>query len=106
MALTYLHIPRQGCSIFFHLPCFLLRCAQTAERLYLSGAVTYPRTETTKYPASFDLRGTALSQASNPYWGAYVKELLSVSGQGVCTERPGQARYLPLDDDKLRCQGT
>ncbi|KFG42480.1 putative DNA topoisomerase III beta-1, partial [Toxoplasma gondii FOU] len=59
---------------------------QTAERLYLSGKVTYPRTETCKYPESFDLRGTAAAQASNPYWGGYVKELLS---SGLARPRDG-----------------
>ena len=28
-----------------------------AERLYLSGYLTYPRTESTKYPSTFNFRG-------------------------------------------------
>eukprot|EP00927_Polykrikos_kofoidii_P056414 TRINITY_DN50530_c0_g1_i1.p1 TRINITY_DN50530_c0_g1~~TRINITY_DN50530_c0_g1_i1.p1 ORF type:complete len:861 (-),score=130.51 TRINITY_DN50530_c0_g1_i1:243-2825(-) len=48
-----------------------------AERLYLSGWLTYPRTETNTYPANFDLRGTVLQQANHPIWGGYVQELLA-----------------------------
>lgn len=48
----------------------------TAERLYLSGYLSYPRTESTKYPASFDIKGTLQSQTSDTRWGQYVTELL------------------------------
>eukprot|EP00928_Gymnodinium_smaydae_P066381 TRINITY_DN493_c0_g1_i1.p1 TRINITY_DN493_c0_g1~~TRINITY_DN493_c0_g1_i1.p1 ORF type:complete len:870 (-),score=213.50 TRINITY_DN493_c0_g1_i1:206-2782(-) len=48
-----------------------------AEHLYLSGWLTYPRTETNTYPKNFDLRGTVASQQNHPHWGAYAQELLS-----------------------------
>ena len=47
-----------------------------AERLYLSGYLSYPRTESTKYPASFDVEGTLRDQARDHRWGSYVTELL------------------------------
>ncbi|KAL1507735.1 hypothetical protein AB1Y20_007348 [Prymnesium parvum] len=47
-----------------------------AESLYLSGAVSYPRTESTAYPASFDLREAVSEQSRDPRWGAYAQELL------------------------------
>lgn len=59
---------------------------QVAERLYLSGYLSYPRTESTAYPKSFDTRGTLQQQAGDGRWGAYVRELLE---QGPTKSRGG-----------------
>ncbi|GAX14392.1 DNA topoisomerase III [Fistulifera solaris] len=59
---------------------------QIAERLYLSGYLSYPRTESTAYPKSFDINGTLQQQTSEPAWGAYVRELLQT---GVTRPRGG-----------------
>lgn len=50
---------------------------QAAERLYLSGYLSYPRTESTAYPKSFDIKGTLQQQSGDSRWGKYVRELLS-----------------------------
>ena len=50
---------------------------QSAERLYLSGYLSYPRTESTAYPKSFDIKGTLQQQAGDGRWGAYVRELIA-----------------------------
>eukprot|EP00559_Dactyliosolen_fragilissimus_P001634 CAMPEP_0184857522 /NCGR_PEP_ID=MMETSP0580-20130426/2673_1 /TAXON_ID=1118495 /ORGANISM="Dactyliosolen fragilissimus" /LENGTH=1135 /DNA_ID=CAMNT_0027353161 /DNA_START=197 /DNA_END=3600 /DNA_ORIENTATION=+ len=49
---------------------------QTAERLYLSGYLSYPRTESSTYPKSFDIKGTLQAQANDSRWGNYVCKLL------------------------------
>lgn len=59
---------------------------QTAERLYLSGYLSYPRTESTAYPKSFDIRGALQIQASDGRWGTYVSELLK---SGNCKPKGG-----------------
>ena len=50
---------------------------QSAERLYLSGYLSYPRTESSAYPRSFDIKGTLQQQAGDPRWSAYVRDLIS-----------------------------
>jgi DNA topoisomerase III len=56
---------------------------QSAERLYLSGYLSYPRTESTMYPKSFDIVGTLKQQADDPRWGTYVRELLATGRQAT-----------------------
>ena len=55
----------------------------TAERLYLSGYLSYPRTESSAYPSSFDIKGTLKLQADDPRWGTYVRDLLKAGPNGA-----------------------
>lgn len=50
---------------------------QTAERLYLQGYLSYPRTESSAYPQSFDITRMLQEQATDARWGSYVRELLA-----------------------------
>ncbi|CAJ0845269.1 1164_t:CDS:10 [Entrophospora sp. SA101] len=46
-----------------------------AEKLYMQGYISYPRTETTSYPRNFDLISVLKTQVNSTTWGAYAKEL-------------------------------
>jgi DNA topoisomerase III len=47
-----------------------------AESLYIQGYISYPRTETTAYPARFDFEYIMREHANQPSWGAHVQQLL------------------------------
>ena len=49
----------------------------TAERLYTSGFISYPRTESSGYPPGSDLHTPLRAQADHPHWGEYVRILLA-----------------------------
>ncbi|KAI8379543.1 DNA topoisomerase [Radiomyces spectabilis] len=51
-------------------------CMSIAERLYMQGYISYPRTETSKYPENFDIQSIVAEQTQHPLWGDYCKDLL------------------------------
>lgn len=57
-----------------------------AETLYLKGFITYPRTESTAYPRSFDHKAVLAAQAASGKWGSYANDLLD---KGHQRPRPG-----------------
>ena len=57
-----------------------------AEHLYISGYISYPRTESSAYPPSFDLRGALEEQCVSQLWGPYVTKLLT---EGITRPKAG-----------------
>ncbi|ORX86072.1 prokaryotic type I DNA topoisomerase, partial [Anaeromyces robustus] len=47
-----------------------------AERLYMQGYISYPRTETTKFPANYDIRSVLQEHKNHYLWGTYANDLL------------------------------
>lgn len=81
-------------SIFSRFPCPISLCYYKFSllilppSLYICVCVTdlfisilcsssYPRTESTAYPSSFDFRGALGALANNPIWGNHVQTLLA-----------------------------
>lgn len=59
---------------------------KVAESLYLSGYLSYPRTESSAYPKSFDIKGALRMQSADTRWGPYVRDLIE---NGNCKSRGG-----------------
>lgn len=55
------------------------RAMAVAEKLYLSGLTTYPRTETTKYPSSINVKEILVDHAEHKNWGSWCRYLLQGS---------------------------
>ena len=51
-----------------------------------AGYISYPRTESTSYPSSFDIREAISIQTRHSQWGSYASELLA---QGYAAPRQG-----------------
>uniref|UniRef100_A0A023F3Y2 DNA topoisomerase n=1 Tax=Triatoma infestans TaxID=30076 RepID=A0A023F3Y2_TRIIF len=59
---------------------------QIAEKLYTQGYISYPRTETTQYPESFELAGTLHVLQPSSEWGSEVQAVLK---EGLKAPRKG-----------------
>lgn len=66
------------------------RAMTIAEKLYTSGFISYPRTETNKFPPEIKLNDLVSAQLDNPQWGSFAQRILS---NGGATPRNGIIFY-------------
>mmetsp|Transcript_162017 Transcript_162017/g.519455 ORF Transcript_162017/g.519455 Transcript_162017/m.519455 type:complete len:912 (+) Transcript_162017:19-2754(+) len=52
-------------------------CMKAAEVLYTCGYISYPRTESSRYPPSFDVAGALREQSHHPNWGRTAGYILA-----------------------------
>lgn len=45
---------------------------KVAESLYTRGIISYPRTETTKFPSGLDIKKLVSEQTQSSVWGSYA----------------------------------
>ncbi|EGW31593.1 DNA topoisomerase [Spathaspora passalidarum NRRL Y-27907] len=70
---------QKDCSRYFKMSA--KRALDAAEKLYNNGYISYPRTETDKYPPTMDFRGIFEKQKQDSRWGSYANDLLSSGHQ-------------------------
>ncbi|KAK6459250.1 DNA topoisomerase [Scheffersomyces xylosifermentans] len=66
---------QKDCSRIFKMSA--KRALDAAEKLYNKGFISYPRTETDKFPDSMDLRAVFEKQTGDVRWGPYAAKLLA-----------------------------
>ncbi|QEU58317.1 Top3 [Kluyveromyces lactis] len=65
---------QKNCSRFFKLSA--KKTLDAAEKLYQQGYISYPRTETDKFPAKTDLKSLLNKHQGHSEWGPYVTNLM------------------------------
>ena len=56
---------------------------RVAEKLYTSGFISYPRTETNKFPPDLDLNELVRNQTVSPQWGGGCRQSAHSGEVGV-----------------------
>lgn len=75
---------QKDCAKFFKMSA--KQALDAAEKLYNKGFISYPRTETDRFPKETNFQGLLQQQTQSPGWGSYTTQLLS---DGFVTPRSG-----------------
>lgn len=65
---------QKDCSTYFKLSA--KQTLDAAEKLYQAGFISYPRTETDKFPGAMDMKSIISRQTQDSRWGDYANQLL------------------------------
>lgn len=77
-----------------------------AEKLYQAGFLSYPRTETNRYPKGFDLRGIVQQQSESSEWGSYASQLLQGAYKEPRSGPKDDKAHPPIHPTKLAPPGA
>eukprot|EP01134_Creolimax_fragrantissima_P003790 CFRG3790T1 len=58
-------------------------CMRIAEKMYMEGYISYPRTETDKFPSSMDLPALVQQQTNHQQWGQFAANLIAQNAPPV-----------------------
>lgn len=75
---------QKDCAKFFKMSA--KQALDAAEKLYNKGFLSYPRTETDKFPKETNFEGLLQQHTQSPGWGSYTSQLLN---DGFVTPRSG-----------------
>ncbi|XP_049849572.1 uncharacterized protein LOC126319913 [Schistocerca gregaria] len=81
------------------------QCMHAAEHLYVNGFISYPRTESTRYPEHYDVREALGLQRGHPEWGPYVSRLLDEVGVKKSKSGVDMGDHPPITPTRLARQG-
>ncbi|KAI6197193.1 hypothetical protein M3Y94_01195600 [Aphelenchoides besseyi] len=72
------------------------RTLAAAEKLYMKGYISYPRTETNMFPTDINLNNLIALQAAHPNWGAFAAEIPQRGGANPRNGRKSDAAHPPI----------
>ncbi|CAD5216704.1 unnamed protein product [Bursaphelenchus xylophilus] len=83
------------------------RTMAAAEKLYMQGFISYPRTETNQFPPKFGLEALVQEQLNNPEWAQFAQSVLSQpNGPNPRNGRKSDAAHPPIHPLKCATKQT
>jgi DNA topoisomerase-3 len=80
------------------------RALAAAEKLYTSGFISYPRTETNIFPKDINLAELIQTQSGSSTWGAFATDIINHGGANPRNGTKSDAAHPPIHPLKLAGQ--